>query len=276
MPPRPQEGYGRPHAGSAGRLSPAGHPSGGHHNTHSGVMSPPPTGGPKPTHHNRPPPNSRPPPSPAPTDGGADPTLLPLFRAVDKDGTYHTPSTGSGEPRREARREPKRKGKERNANTAPTLTGTGQLSERELSAALVNGDWTAFDPHTVRMMIRMFDSDRSGTIGFEEFCGLWSFLASWRTLFDRFDADKSGNIQLDEFNNALVAFRYRLSERFVELLFQTYDKRNEGVLSFDLFVQACISLKRMTDVFKKYDDDRDGYITLSFEDFLTEILRQLK
>lgn len=90
MPPRPQEGYGRPHAGSAGRLSPAGHPSGGHHNTHSGVMSPPPTGGPKPTHHNRPPPNSRPPPSPAPTDGGADPTLLPLFRAVDKDGTYHT------------------------------------------------------------------------------------------------------------------------------------------------------------------------------------------
>lgn len=162
--------------------------------------------------------------------------------------------------------------------TAPRAfsPGTGQLSERELSAALVNGDWTAFDPHTVRMMIRMFDSDRSGTIGFEEFCGLWSFLASWRTLFDRFDMDKSGNISLDEFNNALVAFRYRLSPRFVELLFRTYDKRGDGVMSFDLFVQACISLKRMTDVFKKYDDDRDGYITLSFEDFLTEILRQLK
>lgn len=89
MPPRPQEGYGRPHAGSAGRLSPAGHPSGGHHNTHSGVMSPPPTGGPRPSPHSRPPPVSRPPPSPAPNDGGADPTLLPLFRAVDKDGTYH-------------------------------------------------------------------------------------------------------------------------------------------------------------------------------------------
>ena len=155
-------------------------------------------------------------------------------------------------------------------------SGTGQLSERELSAALVNGDWTAFDPQTVRMMIRMFDSDRSGTIGFEEFCGLWSFLASWRSLFDRFDADRSGNISLDEFNNALVAFRYRLSERFVEILFLTYDKRNEGVMSFDLFVQACISLKRMTDVFKRYDDDRDGYITLSFEDFLIEILRQLR
>jgi peflin len=32
--------------------------------------------------------------------------------------------------------------------------GSGQLSERELQTALVNGDFSAFDPHTVRMMIR--------------------------------------------------------------------------------------------------------------------------
>ncbi|KAL2256832.1 hypothetical protein VTK26DRAFT_1049 [Humicola hyalothermophila] len=202
-------------------------------------MSPPPTDMARPAHREQPPATSRPPPSPGSRDGAADPTLLPLFRAVDKNGT-------------------------------------GQLSERELSAALVNGDWTSFDPQTVRMMIRMFDSDRSGTIGFEEFCGLWSFLASWRSLFDRFDTDRSGNISLDEFSKALVAFRYRLSNQFVEMLFRTYDKRGEGAMSFDLFVQACISLKRMTDVFKRYDDDRDGYIQLSFEEFLTEILRQLR
>jgi len=152
--------------------------------------------------------------------------------------------------------------------------GTGNLTEKELRAALVNGDWTSFDPHTVKMMIRMFDTDRSGTIGFEEFCGLWGFLAAWRSLFDRFDTDRSGNISLDEYTNALVAFGYRLSPQFVDTLFRTYDKRGEGAISFDLFVQSCISLKRMTDVFKKYDDDRDGYITLSFEDFLTEIIRQ--
>ncbi len=40
-------------------------------------------------------------------------------------------------------------------------------------------------------------------------------------------------------------------------------------MGFDLFVQSCISLKRMTDVFKRYDSDRDGFITLSFEEFLT-------
>jgi Ca2+-binding EF-hand superfamily protein len=123
-------------------------------------------------------------------------------------------------------------------------------------------------------MIRMFDTSRSGTISFPEFCGLWSFLASWRTLFDRFDADKSGGISLSEFSDALVAFGYRLSESFVAFLFRAFDKQKKNQLSFDLFVQACISLKRMTDAFKKYDEDRDGFITLSFEQFLEEVLKQ--
>lgn len=72
----------------------------------------------------------------------------------------------------------------------------------------------------------MFDTDRSGTIGFNEFwlvtgslddavvafimsnfrrfSGLWGFLAAWRSLFDRFDTDQSGNISYAEFTNALA------------------------------------------------------------------------
>ena len=98
---------------------------------------------------------------------------------------------------------------------------------------------------------------------------LWGFLASWRGLFERFDEDRSGYISFDEYTNALVSFGYRLSTNFVHMLYSTYDKGGEGRMSFDLFVQSCIILKRMTDVFKKYDEDRDGYITLSFEEFLT-------
>ncbi|KAF2836354.1 EF-hand [Patellaria atrata CBS 101060] len=212
------------------------------HQSHHGYGSPPPPAdyghGPPPQgYHNRPP--ARPPPTPAlpsrdPNDRDA---LWRLFGQVDKDRS-------------------------------------GQLTESELRAALVNGDYSSFDPHTVKMMIRMFDTDRSGTINFEEFCGLWGFLSAWRGLFDRFDADRSGSIQYHEFTEALVAFGYRLSPQFTTLLFRTYDRRGDNAISFDLFVQACISLKRMTDVFKKYDEDRDGYITLSFEEFLTEIISQ--
>ncbi|KAF1842684.1 EF-hand [Cucurbitaria berberidis CBS 394.84] len=209
------------------------------HDPRYGVGSPPPANygqGPPPQgYHGRPPiaQQARPPPTPAPPrDANDREALWRLFGAVDKDNN-------------------------------------GSLTEAELRTALVNGDWSPFDPHTVRMMIRMFDTDRSGSVNFDEFCGLWGFLSAWRGLFDRFDADHSGSISFAEFNEALVAFGYRLSQQFVSLLYTTYDRGGQNGLSFDLFVQACISLKRMTDVFKKYDEDRDGYITLSFEEFLT-------
>ncbi|KAI9811325.1 MAG: hypothetical protein M1827_005484 [Pycnora praestabilis] len=243
-PPPSQNQYPQAHTGSYGRSSgsynggPQGYDSASgetRYNSNNSIssygQSPPQSnygfGHPPLEYHNRPPTMSRPPPTPAPgATAGTDLALFPLFKAVDREGN-------------------------------------GQLTEAELRSALVNGDFTSFDPYTVKMMIRMFDTDRSGTIGFDEFCGLWSFLADWRTLFDRFDEDGSGNISYDEFTTALRSFGYKLTPSFVNLLFKTYDKRGDNAISFDLFVQSCISLKRMTDVFKKYDDDRDGYISLS-------------
>lgn len=43
--------------------------------------------------------------------------------------------------------------------TADT-NNSGQLSEMELSRALVNGDWTPFDGKTVKLMVKMFDADQ--------------------------------------------------------------------------------------------------------------------
>jgi Ca2+-binding EF-hand superfamily protein len=102
--------------------------------------------------------------------------------------------------------------------------------------------------------------------------GLWGFLAAWRTLFDRFDEDRSGTISYDEYSKALLAFGYHLSPTFVAAVYRQYDRRATGTMSFDMFVQSCIRLKKMTDIFKRYDTDRDGFVTLSFEEFLTEIL----
>ncbi|KAK5055941.1 hypothetical protein LTR84_012491 [Exophiala bonariae] len=164
---------------------------------------------------------------------------------------------------------------------AANASGTGSLTTAELGSALVNADFTPFDSRTIISLMRMFTSSppnqaQGPTITFEEFENLWQFLAAWRTLFERFDEDGSGRISLLEFSKAMTAFGYRLSQQFVGVLYNTFNDRSpvqgQG-MSFDLFVQACISLKRMTDVFKKYDDDRDGYVTLSFEEFLMEILR---
>lgn len=167
------------------------------------------------------------------------------------------------------------------------------MTTTELGSALVNGDYTPFDPSTNRALMHMFSTSPPGqphgsTLTYPEFQNLWRFLAAWKELFERFDEDRSGRITLNEFSKALVAFGYRLSQPFIGLLYNTYNDKgmrlaeerrgSRGALqgqgmSFDLFVQACVHLKRMTDVFKTYDDDRDGYITVSFEEFLTEILK---
>jgi EF-hand domain len=67
----------------------------------------------------------------------------------------------------------------------------------------------------------------SGTIGLQEFVGLWGYLDQWKQLFRRFDADGSNAIDRKEFANALTAFGYRLSDKFINLLFASYDKKGE-------------------------------------------------
>ncbi|OAA56576.1 calcium-binding modulator protein [Niveomyces insectorum RCEF 264] len=152
----------------------------------------------------------------------------------------------------------------------------GFLTEKQLGAKFVNSNQESFNAYTVSMMMRMFDSDRNGELEYNEFVGLWRFLEKWADIFDRFDADRSGSISLSEFKDALVSFQYRLSDSFIEFIFRVYDQDHKGVITFDIFMQSCITLKRMTDVFKKYDDDRDGVIVINFEDFVTEFLRQMQ
>lgn len=151
----------------------------------------------------------------------------------------------------------------------------GRLSESELSSALVNGDYSKFDRDTVRLMIKMFDRDGDGAIDFEEFGNLWRYLRAWRKIFDKFDLNKNGMISFDEYCRATGRFGYSLSVPCMQYMYDTYthlDRYGHRTMSFDLFVQSFIHLKRTTDSFKKFDTDRDGYITLGFEQYLLEAI----
>ncbi|ORY81916.1 programmed cell death protein 6-like protein, partial [Protomyces lactucae-debilis] len=154
--------------------------------------------------------------------------------------------------------------------------GSGAISPKELSGALINGNFTPFDIVTVQLMVRMFDEDRSGTISFAEFAKLWAYLLEWKQLFARFDTDASGTISFIEFSDALAAFGYRLSIEFAQFLFRHHErdrKQRTKEMTFDLFVQACITLRSYTDIFKAFDTDQDGVITIGFEDFLRVLIK---
>ncbi|KAJ1857713.1 hypothetical protein GGH12_004620 [Coemansia sp. RSA 1822] len=152
--------------------------------------------------------------------------------------------------------------------------GSGQLDPSELQQALVNGDWSRFDMDTVRLMVGMFDRDRSGTIGFDEFVGLWGYIEEWKKCFRRFDADNSGTIDRGELMQALSAFGFRVSQRVVDTLLRKYDSQagrvksaNKGgsAITFDNFINACVTIRSLTDSFRNLDNDQDGWVNMNYD-----------
>ncbi|KAI7905817.1 uncharacterized protein BX663DRAFT_467049 [Cokeromyces recurvatus] len=191
---------------------------------------------PPPGPQGRPPPPSGPPP-------GVDQQLWSWFKAVDTDGS-------------------------------------GQLSADELQRALINGDWSPFNIETVRLMVNMFDSDNSGTINFNEFSGLWKYIEDWKRCFQAFDTDRSGSINQSEMGNALRSFGFNVSPKFIYILIQKFDRyatiknTGKGDVTFDNFVQACVTVKTLTDSFRQFDTDNDGWIQINYEQFLDLVIRQ--
>ncbi|KAJ2782558.1 hypothetical protein H4R18_002187 [Coemansia javaensis] len=150
--------------------------------------------------------------------------------------------------------------------------GSGQLDANELQQALVNGDWSRFNIDTVRLMIGMFDRDRSGTINFEEFTGLWRYIEDWKNCFRRFDADGSGTIDRNELSQALTTFGFRVSQRVIDTLLHKYDQQARGAITFDNFINACVTIRSLTDSFRRLDEDQDGWVNMNYDTFLQLVI----
>ncbi|KAL8574599.1 hypothetical protein ACOMHN_061599 [Nucella lapillus] len=146
---------------------------------------------------------------------------------------------------------------------------SGQISAPELGQALSNGTWTPFNPETVQLMMGIFDRDGSGTINFQEFQALWKYVGDWQNCFRGYDRDNSGSIDSNELKNALTSFGYRLSDKFYNILMKKFDRQKRGTVAFDDFVQCSVVLQTLTNSFRAQDQDQDGWIRLSYEDFLT-------
>ncbi|XP_041362702.1 programmed cell death protein 6-like [Gigantopelta aegis] len=149
---------------------------------------------------------------------------------------------------------------------------SGQITPHELQRALMNGNWSPFNPETCRLMIGMFDTDKSGTIGIQEFAALWNYIQSWKGCFDRFDVDRSGTIDAGEFHTAIRTFGYNLSPQFADLVVRKFDRRGIRSINFDDFIQACVMLKTLTDKFRVKDKQQQGVVQISYEDFLEMVL----
>jgi len=131
----------------------------------------------------------------------------------------------------------------------------------------------------------IFDTDRSGTIGFNEFAGLWKYIKDWQGVFKHFDQDRSGSIDGEELRKALSQFGFNLPPHLLVLVQRKYASApataapsfpgapgaNAGI-SFDRFVRACVVVKQLSEAFGRLDTDRDGWIQISYEGFMETVL----
>ncbi|KAL6450571.1 pef1 Peflin [Candida maltosa Xu316] len=153
---------------------------------------------------------------------------------------------------------------------------SGRISGKELSYALLNFDRTRFQDSTIRLMINLFSSadSTSKSLTFDQFVSLWKYLSAYKKLFIQADANKSGDISFGEFQKILEQIGYKLDIDLVLHLFQRYAVHEDGTvgkLKFDNFIELLVYLRKLTDVFKKYDKDLSGTATISFSNFLFEV-----
>ncbi|KAH7096826.1 EF-hand [Auriculariales sp. MPI-PUGE-AT-0066] len=153
--------------------------------------------------------------------------------------------------------------------SAVDIDRSGHISAPELQQAL----------DTVKLLMTIFDTDRSGTIGFSEFAGLWRYIKDWQNVFRHFDADRSGSIDGRELHNALGQFGFNLSPQALHLVERKYASApvpgSYGPppgITFDRFVRCCVVIKQLTESFQRLDSQRSGNIQLNYDQFMQTVL----
>lgn len=149
---------------------------------------------------------------------------------------------------------------------------SGSISPHELQQALVNGDWTPFDLDTVKLLMSIFDTDRSGTVTFTEFAGLWKYIKDWQGVFRHFDRDRSGSIDGRELSQALTQFGFNLTPQLIHLVERKYASAEAQGITFDRFVRCCVVIKQLTESFQRLDTNRSGWVQMNYETFMQTVL----
>lgn len=162
---------------------------------------------------------------------------------------------------------------------------SGRISGKELSYALLNFDHTRFQDSTIKLMMSLFtnkgDASSSSSsyssnksLNFDQFVSLWKYLSAYKKLFIQADTDSSGDVSFGEFQKILEQIGYKLDIDLVLHLFSKYSLKDTGEVSrlkFDSFIELLVYLRKLTDIFKKYDKDLSGTATIGFSDFLFEV-----
>lgn len=152
--------------------------------------------------------------------------------------------------------------------TAVDRDKSGAISWQELQSALVNAEGKNFAESACRLMIGMFDKDKTGTINVNEFQQLYNYINEWLGTFKLYDQNQSGTIDEGELSQAFLQMGFRFRPEFIHFVIERTDLKNHQTISIDQFIVLCVQIQRFTEAFRGKDTERRGEITIGFEDYL--------
>jgi len=89
----------------------------------------------------------------------------------------------------------------------------------------------------------MHDKRNRGTVNFEEFTNLYTYIQEWKKCYTAFDRDRSQNIDKNELKTALYNFGYRkVSDNIISLLERKYASKNIHILVIIIILYSILIL----------------------------------
>jgi Ca2+-binding EF-hand superfamily protein len=144
---------------------------------------------------------------------------------------------------------------------------SGFIDVKELQAALSNGGFQ-FQTEAALSLIKMFDPQRNGKLDFKGFEQLYGYLTKMKGGFTQVDKDRSGTLDMNEVYQALGLAGFQIGNQSFQQIFVKFDRKKKGALDFDGYIEMCIFLGTMRNVFGYYDRNRQGVVSFNFDSFL--------
>ncbi|KAM9192240.1 LOW QUALITY PROTEIN: calpain small subunit 2 [Dugong dugon] len=123
-----------------------------------------------------------------------------------------------------------------------------------------------FSLDTCRGIVSVMDSDTTRELGFEEFKYLWNNIKKWQCVYKQHDTNYSGYLGSSQLRDALQAVGFQLDEQLYQMIVRYADE--DGNMDFNNFISCLVCLDAMFRSFKSLDQDADGLIQVSIQEWL--------
>jgi len=155
---------------------------------------------------------------------------------------------------------------------------SGSITAKELTDLYVNNQPLSQD--TVKVLVKAFDKDNSGTISFDEYAALNQYVTKLTDAFYQFDTDRSGKLSSEEAVRALQVEDIRVTVPTLERLLnrivpppttttttQVYTP-GKRELTTEQFIRLSGILAEVKSAFWTRDPYRSGKVSFGLEEFV--------